>query len=201
MIDAELIFDNELSPKNGQKIPFGIHAKCKVTSITSKPGEYVDINFEDANGRYHNKRLYQPNGKYPRQIEVDGVKRDETAAEALQRDQTQKAAHITKLLHLFLGKEALKKFRAEYDEFIEKAIKALTPNVLATKYVNLKLIYDSTGVYSEFGNFADYIEEYVEGQEPTLSYSTWEKNNRCKPSSETPKSSADSALHDLFKPR
>jgi len=201
MINAELIFDNELTPRNGKKIPFGIHTKCKVTSITYKPGEFVDINFEDAEGRYNNKRLYQPNGKYPRKTKVDGIEREETTAEALQRDSKQKASHIVKLLHIFLGKEALKKFNGEYDEFMEKAVKALTPNVLASKYVNLKLIYDSDGVYSEFGNYADYVEEYVEGQEPNLTYSPWEKENRSTASKETPKSSTDSALTDLFKQR
>jgi len=201
MINAELIFDNELTPKNGKKIPFGIHAKCKVTSIVNKPGEYVDLNFEDSLGRYNNKRLYAPNGKYPRKTKVDGTEREETTAEALERDSKQKAAHVVKLLHIFLGKEALKKFTGEYEEFMEKATKALTPNVLASKYVNLKLIYDSAGVYSEFGNYADYVEEYVEGKEPTLDFSPWEKENRTTPSKETPKSSADAALTDLFKPR
>lgn len=172
---ASMIFETQLE-KTGTKIPFGIHTACEVTSI-EKGENFVDINFKDSEGRVHNKRLWDANGNYPRR-DKDGNP-TETKQEAIEREETQNLAHIVKLLHIFVGEEGIAKFPAlEYDDFVEKAIKVLGPK-FPTKKVNLKLIYDSEGIYSVFGNFPDYIEEYVEGQEPRIKFTKWELENRC----------------------
>jgi hypothetical protein len=198
---ADIIFEQELTPKKGAKIPFGIHSKCKVTSLDVTE-EYVDINFEDSEGRYNNKRLWQPKGNYPQDIKLDGgATRKETEEEAKTREEKANISHVVKVLHIFLGSEKLKNIKGNsYLDFMQNAAKALTPSVLSSKLVNLKLIYDKEGVYAVFGNFPDYVEENT-NEEPKLSFSKWEKENRCTPASESPKSSTDTALTDLFKPR
>jgi len=188
---AALIFKNDLA-STATKIPVGIHTNVAVTSVV-KGDNYVDINFEDPEGRKHNKRLWAPNGNYP--VTKDGV--TETTAQALTREEGARLAHIVKLLHIFLGEEGLAKFPAlDYEPFVDRAIKELTPK-LSTKKVNVKLIYDSDGMYSVFGNFPDYIEEYVENQAPKLKYSKWELENRVTHKAATPTS--NTSLADALK--
>lgn len=179
---GELIFNEEITPKAGVKIPFGIHINCDVVSVvrgtTENNKNYIDINFQDSEGRSNNKRLWEPQGNYPRK-DKDG-KITETQEQALEREQRQNLAHLTKLVHIFLGKDGVKQLAGNYDEFANQAIKALAPK-LSTKKVNLKLVYDSDGVYAEFGRIPDYVEEYVEGQEPNIHFTTWELANRCTP--------------------
>lgn len=174
-----LIFNSELTPKKGSKIPFGIHTECKVTSIETEEGKFIDLNFEDSTGRYHNKRLWWPSGKLLNDIKNgDGTTRKETVAEAIAREERSTLAHIAKVVHIFAGKEALDNFpELDFNSTVKRALEIVQP-LLASKQVNLKTIYDSEGVYSTFGNFPDYIEEYVPEQEPKLFYSKWEKENR-----------------------
>lgn len=191
MYQGKLIFDAEVKTQRGIKIPFGIHTNCKVTSLV-KGENYVDINFEDQEGRTHNKRLWEPNGKFPKQ--------GETSAEALQRESVENLAHIVKVLHIFLGEESLAAIKAEtYEGFIDKAIKAVTPR-LNSETVNLKLIYDAEGIYSTFGKFPDYIEKYIPEEKSKLSYSKWEKENRSEYKGEQDKSvpKQSEALNSLF---
>lgn len=197
----DLIFNDYVAPRKGSKIPFGIHSNCKVKSLEFKAGEYTDINFEDSEGRYHNKRLWYPNGKYLQTIKLpDGTTKEETTDEAMLREGNERLAHIVKLLHIFLSESELANFprNLNYDQFTDQAIKLLTPK-LASKKVNLKLIYDSEGMYSVFGNFPDYIETFVEGEEPKLQFSNWEKENRCtyKGGESAPSKGAD--IDGLFK--
>lgn len=179
------IFDTELQPRRGAKIPFGIHSACKITSIDHKPGEYFDIHFEDAEGRYHNKRLWAPNGKYPRD--------EETVEQAKDREARERLAHLAKIMQIYFGREKMAQLPdLEYEPTIAKAIEMLTP-VLDTKLVNLKLRYDAEGLYSQFGDYPqEYMEEHVPGQEPTLEYSPWEKSNRCTFKGDTVKNTAKS---------
>lgn len=179
---ASFIFETELTPKKGVKIPFGVHEKCKVRGI-DVTDEYVDLNFEDSEGRYNNKRLWLPKGTYPKTTKLpDGSSKVETTEEARDREEKLNLAHVVKLLHIFLGKEGLSSIKAgSYHDFMQKAAKALSPDVLSSKLVNLKLIYDAEGVYAVFGNFPDYVELHIEGQAPTLKYTEYEQQNRCKP--------------------
>lgn len=175
MYQASLIFENELTPKAGAKIPQGIHTNCSVTSVeqgdTGK-NTYVDINFKDEEGRFHNKRLWSPTGNYPK----DG----ETKDEAIKREELSNLSHVVKIVHIFLGNEVLAALSAEdYQSLMTKLVAKLTPEVLGKKKVNLKLIYDSDGQWSVFGNFPDYVEECIPGEQPKLKFSPWELSNRC----------------------
>lgn len=187
MFKGSTIFQNEVKPQRGIKIPFGIHTNCVVTSVV-KGDNYVDINFEDSEGRSHNKRLWEPNGKYPKQ--------GETSDQAIERESLENLAHVVKILHIFLGENNLDAVEAKtYDGFVEKAIKLVTPK-LASKKVNLKLIYDAEGIYSTFGKFPDYIEENT-GEAPKIDFTKWEKENRSTYKGETEKPKP-SGLNDLF---
>lgn len=191
---ASLIFKDEVAPKGGSKITFGIHSNCNVTSI-ERGDKFVDINFSDPEGRTHNKRLWDANGNYPKI--KDGI--TETQQEAIQREELNNLTHIVKVLHIFIGQEGLEAFpELDYDKFVKQAIKVVTPK-LTTKKVNLKLIYDADGIYPVFGNFPDYIEEYVEGNEPTLKFSKWELENRCTYKGGVTKSDTPAkSLEDLY---
>lgn len=193
MSQIALDFREELQPKQTSKIPFGIHTNCQVVSLEVKPGEYVDINFADSEGHQHNKRLWYPNGKYPQEVKVkhaDGTEivSQETVDQAKRREAKERINHVTVVGDILLGKEAVNTIVAKvfksldyalyYDTYMTEMAKALAPKCGKVP-VNLKLIYDSEGKYSTFGNFPDYIEAYVEGKPATLSFTSWEKSNRC----------------------
>ncbi len=175
---ASIIFKEDLS-SGGHKIPVGIHANCTLESV-EKGETFYDINFKDSEGHTHNKRLWQPKGAFPRKDKDGNI--IETPQDALAREERENMRHFIKLLYIFLGEDGLATVSGNsYNEFMEKAA-ALLNQKANTKKLNLKLIYDSTGVYSEFpktlGFGSDYMEEYVEGQEPTLTFSKWELENR-----------------------
>ena len=191
---ASIIFAEDLS-SSGSKIPVGIHTNCSLESV-EKGDTFYDINFKDSEGRVHNKRLWQPKGTYPRKDKSGNV--IETPAEALAREERENMRHITKLLHIFLGEEGLQTVNASsYDEFMAKGAAILNQKA-NTKKLNLKLIYDSVGVYSTFGNFVDYVEEYVEGEAPTLQYTPWELQNRIEKKETATISRKKDELDDLL---
>lgn len=174
MYQAELIFDQELTPKAGAKIPVGIHSNCSVVKIEegkTDKNSFVDIIFE-SDGRQLNKRLWKPKGQYPEP--------GESVADAIIREEKLNLTHLIKLLHIFLGRDSLKGISGDYDSMVTKISKQLS-SVLSTKTVNLKVIYDSKGQYSDLGKYCDYVEEYVEGQEPTLKFTEYESKNRVTP--------------------
>lgn len=189
MSQVSLDFRNELEPKKGTKIPFGIHSKCDLVSVELKAGKYVDINFADSEGRFHNKRLWYPNGKYPQDIkQADGSVTQETAEEAKNREAKSHLTHVGKVMDIVLSAEVTDKvidkyiksvedYGTQYEAVVAEAIKLMNAKLPAK--VNLKLIYDAEGAFSVFRNFPDYVEKYVDGQAPTLTYSKWEKENRC----------------------
>ncbi len=173
---ASIIFNEDLT-KSGSKIPVGIHSAVSLESV-EKGETYYDVNFKDGENRVHNKRLWQPKGTFQRKDKDGNV--IETPAEALAREERENMRVIVTLLNIYLGEEGMASIGASsYDEFMAKAAGALNQKA-DSKKVNIKLIYDNLGAYSTFSNsgFVDYIEEYVEGQEPTLKYTKWELDNR-----------------------
>ena len=175
LYQASLIFENELEVKTGTKIPVGIHSKCEVTSVEKGDqgkGIYYDINFKDSEGRFNNKRLWAPKGSYPQ----DG----QSPEEAKKAEEILNISHVLKLVHIFLGDAGIKAIPdLDYQEMMDTMVSKLTPEVLAKEKVNLKLIYDTDGQWSVFGKFPDYVEKFVEGQEPKIKYSSYEISNRC----------------------
>lgn len=162
------IFDS--LEKQGTKIPFGIHTDCTLNGIEITD-EYIDLHFGDSKGRTHNSRMWAPNGKFPR----DG----ETVNDAIVREKKDNLSQLAKLVTIFSDRS---KVATTGTDYISKA-KAMAAAVLPlkdTKKLNLKLIYDSDGVYSKFPKWG-YFEECVEGQAPTLKYTDYEQNNNCTP--------------------
>jgi len=181
------LFEGELTPKRGTKIPVGIHTACKITGIDVAEN-HVDINFENSEGLSHNKRLWKPKGNYPNKIkDAEGVERMETPAEAVARETRTNFAHLAAVSKILLSEDELTALKAaiakktEYQDVVAEIAKKINPTV-SRKLVNLKLLPDAEGKYSEFSNgrFPDYIEEYVEGAEPKLKYTDWELENRFK---------------------
>lgn len=170
LFSAKDLFND--GPK-GSKIGYGIHSEVSVASIgrkeTPNKNKFIEIVFEK-DGSTIQKTLWEPKGNYPQD--------DETQDEAVSRESKENLRHIAKLLGIFLPPEQLESFpNLDYQNFIDKAIATLTP-YLKTKKVNLKVIYDKDGVYTELGRFPDYVELHEVGKEPTLKFSPYEIQNR-----------------------
>lgn len=171
--DIQLNEDNK-----GKKIPVGTHTNCSVTSVDL--GEnFIDFNYEDSEGRIHNKRVWFPT------IDVLYPKEGETTEQAFSREVKDRMAHLVAHLKVFLTKEEIDTFGApDFPSFAKKTAEVLNPR-LNTAKVNLQLIYDKTGQYSEFSRYANssskYIEKYEEGVAPTVKPSPWEAKNRMTP--------------------
>ena len=185
MFNLNDITRNELA----QGLPVGIHSACTFDKIQME-ADHILCTFSDSNGRKISNRINWE----PMFWERDG----ETKEDAQQRATRQSLSHVVKLLHIYFPLEQIKDFSApDAKTFCLKAVTMLAP-VIESKKVNLKLIYNSKGTYPSFGNYPNYIEEYVEGQEVTLKYSTWELANRVeKPQpkiDETPLNNANTLL-------
>lgn len=157
----------------GTKIPCGIHTDVSVSSIsrkkTPKGNEFIEIVFSKGDASIQ-KALWEPKGSY--------LEKEETTEQALAREARLNLSHIAKLLKLYLTPEQLANFpNLGYHNFMDKAIAILTP-LLPTKKVNLKVIYDKEGVYTDLGKYPDYMELYQEGVEPTLAFTDFEIQNR-----------------------
>ena len=178
---VEMRFDSEME-ETLVSIPVDIHTNVKITSI--EIGDtYFDINFEDTLKRTIRHRVFEPAGKFPNK-KKDGDM--ETPEEALQREERDKAAILSKLIKIY---EAPPVKADDYQDYVEKCVKALTPR-LSKVSVNLKVIYDSEFKFSRIPNWG-FIEKYEEGVPPTLAYSAWELANRVNKPASTPGLSID----------
>lgn len=111
-------------------------------------------------------------------------KEGETPLQTFARAEKEFLAHVVKHLKIFLTDNEFNVFAAQdAKQFATKAAEMLNERK-SSKKVNLKLIYDTDGVFSVFGKYPDYIEEYVEGVEPTLQYSKYEMDKRMTPAAQ-----------------
>lgn len=174
MLFAKETLDNLEKNGTGKKIPFGIHLNNSVTSV--EVGErWLDFNYESVDGSTHNKRVWFPElGKV---LVNDG----ETQQDALKRADEQAFSHLVKHMRIFLSPEELNLFSAPDIRTAATNCAAILAPRLKNKKVNLKLIYDKEGQWSVFGNFPDYIEEYIEDVPTKLKFTDWELKNRCTP--------------------
>jgi len=172
MLFAKEVLDS-LSPAGKvSKIPVGIHSNCSVTSV-EVGDRYIDFNYKDSIGRVHNKRVWFPD------IKNLYLNDGETTLQALERADKEAFAHMVKHMHIFLPVDTVNTFSAPDLRTAAMRVQSLlSPQVLESKKVNLKLIYDKDGNWSVFGNYPNYIEEFVEGEEPKLQYDKWETENR-----------------------
>lgn len=156
-----------------KKLGVGIHKNCKFEGVEIGDN-YLDIFVANDEGESQNKRIWFPdeNKIYVR----DG----EEFEEAVERDTIDRLDHIVSLVEVLHGQEVAENLEAKtFLEFCEKT-KTLCNGVIGTR-VNVKLIYDKAGDYSEFPYFPPYLERYVEGQEPTLKFTKYELEKRMTP--------------------
>lgn len=182
----------DLLEKGGSRLPVGIHTAVRVTK--SEVGDnYIDFHYEKDGATQH-KRVW-----FPSEDKV-WTRDGESKADALERSKREALAHVTKHLHIFLTEEEFATFEANsFEEYVNKAAVVLEDK-LDRHLVNLKLIYDSDGQYSDFGRYPDYIEKYVEDQKPTLYYTKYELQNRIKPAAASVATSDDAVVgtDDLY---
>lgn len=108
-------------------------------------------------------------------------KEGETPQQAFARSEKEYLAHIVKHLHIFLTDEEFNTFAAsDIRTFTDKAAQLLNAKKDSCA-LNLKLIYDTDGVFPVFGKYPDYVEKYIDGQEPTLAYTKYEREKRLTP--------------------
>lgn len=165
-----------------RKMGVGIYSNCEVTSV-EVGDRFIDFNYKNTDGEISNKRVWFPD------ITKITPKEGEDMKTALDRVTKQELGHIVKHMHIFLTPQEINSFSApDFASFATKAAQMLTPKLKDAK-VNLKLIYDAKGEFPTFEKvYTTYIEKYVEGQEPTIKFSKWEKENRLtKKEPETPK--------------
>jgi len=165
MIQASLLFDNSL-PTGGSKIPVGIHSKVMFMGVV-QDGSYVDINFQNDSGQQIHKRLFTPDGSRP--------KEGESAAEAIERQQTNNLKHLVHMLRVVYGDDAVQSIEAPtYDKFIEKCVTLLNPK--KGFLVNLKVVFDRSGKWPDLGFFpSSYVEAFTEGKEVSLKFTKTEQ--------------------------
>ena len=165
MYNAQELFKTFSSKST--KLPVGIHTGVQLVSVLKEDG-YVEFNFKHPDGSM-NKRLWTPSGKFPR--------KEETPADAEKRQELENLEFIVNTVVAIAGEEALSTINAStYDGMVDKAIALIEKNK-AKHLVNLKVIYDSKGAYTETPTSGS-IERYEEGVEPALKFSNWEMTNR-----------------------
>lgn len=187
--------DDLLSSPKGSYLGQGIHTNVTVKSISRKDtpnkNKFVEILFEK-DGATIAKPLWEPKGAYPNE------KENETTEDAIAREKRENLTHIAKILNIFLTPEQKTVFpNLDYNNFIDKAIAVVTP-LLPNKKVNLKVIYNSDGVYTELGKYPDYVELFEEGQEPKIAFTPYEITHRTTPKakSATKKNTMEDLLGD-----
>ncbi len=183
------LFDvNDLLQDKRKGINVGIQQGVVITTVekgeSPNKNKFIKIEFEKDGGKL-SKTLWEPKGSYPQD--------DETQEDAKLREERANLQIIAKLLKIYLDPETLASFpKLEYEPFIDKAIAALAPK-LKEKKVNIKVVYDNNGEYTELSRYGA-IEEHIPGEPSNLEFSEWESKNRL-----TPKRAKKSANDDMEK--
>jgi hypothetical protein len=143
-----------------QKIPVGIHT-VKFAGITFN-GSYVDINFEDNEGRRLHKRLFDP-------FNVDSVSVG-SVQEKIDENVKRNLTLLVTILRTVASDDVARGLDfPSYDEFI-KGVSTILDEYRGT-LVNIKVVPDwRERRYPELAKYG-FIEKYQEGVEPTLKFS------------------------------
>lgn len=157
----------------GKKLPIGIHEGVTLEPATMGDN-YFDIHVSNEAGEVQNKRIW-----FPDENKIY-VKQDETFEEAVKRDTLDRLEHLVSLVEVAWDKEVAEGIQAgSFKEFCEIVLELV--NKKEGMKINVKLIYDKAGDYSEFPYFTPYLEKHVEGQKPTLRFSKYELEKRMTP--------------------
>lgn len=167
----------------------GIHENVELThhelEKTENGSRYL-LKFE-GNGQETTIRLFPVNeemaAKYPIDIKENGVKRKETAQEAIERNYKNFNTTMLHIGHRFVSREKLEsdtKGATGFDDFITKFIDSIGDNYKGVK-LRLKLVYNNKG-YTMFPRFISnggFIQRMDET--PAITLSDYEKGLVVKP--------------------
>ena len=170
MLFAKDINENQ---GGGKYMDVGIHTNVELTSIAVED-RWVDINYQNSQGETIRKRVFFP------EIGSTTPNDGETIADALKRRENDEFTHLVKHMRIFMSPDEINVFSAPDLRTAAMKFQAILTPRLNTKKLNLKVILDKDGKYAEVPKqaFNKYVEEYVEGQTPTLEFTTWELKNR-----------------------
>lgn len=153
----------EMDAPKGVKIPRGIHTQIKLKDI--EIGEnYIDIYFENQTGQTINRRLWIP--------ELAKTKAwDKMSVQETYETQIKNASyHLIDLVKNLVSEEVAGNLSAPDLKGLAIAAKTAVMPVKNTNLLNLKVITTEDGKYPEISKYVGYLERYVPGQEPTLTF-------------------------------
>lgn len=167
MYNGKELFNNFSAKSN--KLPVGIHQNVSLIEARIDDG-YTEFNFKSDAGTM-NKRLWAPSGKFPF--------KDETPDMAQKRQEMENLEFTLGLLVALSGEEALENVNGvDYNAIMLKAVALIDKN--KGRYtLNLKIVYDYKGAYTELPTFGS-IERYEEGVAPKLKFTDKELETRMK---------------------
>jgi len=122
----------------GKKMSVGIHTACTVTSV-EVGDRWIDFNYAAPTGEVHNKRVWFP--------ELDKVRLNEgeSLVDGLKRAEEEEFGHIVKHMRIFLSPDEINQFAASDLRSAAMKCQALLAPRLASKKVNIKILYDKDG--------------------------------------------------------
>lgn len=157
------LFD-KMNSGGSSKIPSGIHSKIKLKDIEITD-TYVDILFEDpANGATINKRLWIPD------IAKTTAKEGMSVQETYELRIHEALYHLLDLAKNMVGVETASNIPISDLKSTATAIRTLLMPYTNTKFVNLKVIKTMDGKYPDISRYVGYLEPYVDGQAPKLTF-------------------------------
>lgn len=179
------LFDLNASKKrlsggaSGSRIPAGIHTNVTITGLELGPN-YVDIFLEDSEGREQKDRQFFPDK------DRLNVPSGQTLEQAFTKEVQDRVDKLVQYMQVFMSDDELAAISTQmsavgidrgFEVLAKKAVEIL-PSRLHSAKVNIKLIPDKDLKWPEFPRYPLYVEKFVEGQEPTLKYTTWELETR-----------------------
>lgn len=167
----------------GSKIPVGIHEGVEISSIEIAEN-YVDFNYMDSVGRKLNKRIYFPD--LAKTTARDGKTVQETFIDIEESTIGDFFTHAK----IFVADDVLSNMEFMSVKDAALKIKALLDPLLASAKVNLVVVPDKTGIFSDVARYR-FIEKHVEGEKTKLYFSDYDKKRIAAASKGPDISSAD----------
>jgi hypothetical protein len=170
-----------------KKMDVGIKEAVHLTKLDYNAEEgYVSLEFTNDQKQYIDKRLWAPEGKYP--------KPDQTQEEAADSEAYENLKVLRILMETLYPEIPLVSLTGTYSEICTKVVETLKSKLNAGKF-NLKITYDKSGQWPELSKYG-FIEKHVEGEPSSLYFSKWELENRMT-KAETKKDYRDKGVDDL----
>lgn len=182
--------DEKAQPVTGaKKMDVGIKEGVSLTKLDYNTEEgYINLEFTNEQKQYIDKRLWAPEGKYP--------KPDQTQEEAADAEAYENLKIMRILMETLFPEIPLVSLTGTYSEICTKVVEMLKPKLNAGKF-NIKITYDKSGQWPELSKYG-FIEKHVQGEPASLYFSKWELENRMK-KAESKTDYKDKGVDDLEK--